>query len=54
MEKELISNCCEAPVERLPNVPELGDGYAHWRRYKCTKCGKILGFEETKRITPKS
>lgn len=48
-DKNLVSVCCGAKVERLPNMPEMGDGYAHWRRYRCTKCDKTLEFRGVKK-----
>ena len=30
---------CGSKVVRLPNQPEMGDGYRAWHRYSCPKCG---------------
>ena len=48
-DKNLVSVCCGVKVERLPNEPEMGDGYAFWRRYRCKKCGRTLDFREVRK-----
>jgi len=40
-----ICKKCKSKVIKLPNQPEMGDGYTAWHRYRCPKCG-ILTKEQ--------
>ena len=38
---------CGSEVVRLPNQPEMGDGYSGWHRYSCPECGTLTEGQVT-------